>query len=138
PTAIFVFNPPLNIPVAAMAGFNLTATGGIAAGQTSNRFVFAGVADSISGGPSAILFGPALLGLAMLPVGGWRRRVTLAALLVLLVAAGEVGCGGGGGNSVRVAGQSTQTLTAVNGAIEGGAATFSGLPATLSNVTLVF
>ena len=67
-----------------------------------------------------------------------RRRMTLLLLMVLLLVAGQVGCGGGGNNGLRIAGQSTQTLTAVNGAIEGGAISFGGLPVTLSNVALVF
>ena len=139
PTAVFVFNPPLSIPAAATASFNLTGTAGMGVGQTSSGFVFAGVAGPISsGGLAVILFGPALLGVALLPLGGWRRRISLAALILLLFAAGQVGCGGGGGNAVRIAGQSTQMLTAVNGTIEGGAATFSGIPVTVSNVALVF
>jgi hypothetical protein len=138
PTAVFVFNPPLNIPAAATANFRLTGTAGMAAGQNSSGFVFAGVASPISSGLAVILFGPALLAIALLPLGSWRRRISLAALILLLLAAGQVGCGGGGGNSVRIAGQSTLILTAVNGAIEGGAATFSGIPVTVSNVTLVF
>ncbi len=139
PTAVFVFNPPLNIPAAATASFSLTGTAGMAVSQSSNGFVFAGVVGPISSGDLAVvLFGPALLGIAPLPLGGWRRRISLAALILLLFAAGQVGCGSGGGNSVRIAGQSTLTLTAVNGAIQGGAATFSGIPVTVSNVTLVF
>jgi hypothetical protein len=139
PTAVFVFNPPLSIPAAATASFNLTGTAGMGVGQTSSGFVFAGVADPISsGGLAVILFRPALFGIALLPLGGWRRRISLAALILLLFAAGQVGCGGGGGNAVRIAGQSTQMLTAVNGTIEGGAAVFSGIPVTVSNVALVF
>ncbi len=118
PTAVFVFNPPLNIPTAATSSFNLTGTAVMAVSQTSSGFVLAGVASPISSGLALILFGPAVLGIALLPLGGWRRRISLAALILLLLAVGQVGCGSGGGNSVRIAGQSTQTLTAINGAIE--------------------
>jgi hypothetical protein len=134
PTAVFVFNPPVSIPDGATGTFNLTGT----TGSVTFRTMTASVAGGMSGAFAAILFVPALIGIAMLPLGGIRRRVAMLLLIALLLAAAQVGCGGGGNNGVRIAGQSTQTLTAVNGAIDGGAASFGGLPATLSHVALVF
>jgi len=137
--------PPLKVAAGASLTFKVTAT--IAAHPAISALNGSGAAYAAMIPLSGAIPNPAslplcgsltLLGLGLMlwPAGG-RRRLVSGALLLVLLAAGPLGCGGG--SSARtVSVSSTITVTAVNTSGAGGAT--GGLPlkvATISTSTKV-
>jgi len=136
----FVFSPSLNLAAGASLTFTVTAT--IAAHPAMSAPNGGGVAYAaiiplsavIPNAASLPLFGSlTLLGLGlMLWPAGRRRRLLSGALLLVVLAAGPLGCGGG--SSTRtVTVSSTITVTAVNASSAGGAT--AGLPLKVTTIS---
>jgi sugar lactone lactonase YvrE len=120
---VFTLPQPLAIPAGGTAQVTLQATLAAAVGQNGG-FQFAGLItgpDDI--GPGALGGTLMVMGLALLALPATiRRRTRVALALMLLVAAAQVGCSSSGGGN--------------NAPASGTAVTYSGLPASLSTVSV--
>jgi hypothetical protein len=102
-TVTFVFpGLGLTVPAGGTAVVTLSAaisgTSQVAGGSSRPGSVVAGGAGG-EGQLGAVL-GLIGLGLFLLPVGNWRRRIRLFSAMFLLIAATQVGCGGDNGSAV--------------------------------------
>ncbi|HTW88354.1 MAG TPA: protease pro-enzyme activation domain-containing protein, partial [Candidatus Binataceae bacterium] len=95
-TTIFTFNPPLSLPANAVAKFTLKATLSAIAARTGATVTYAGL---LTGGrsrnrsPMGLALGLLVIGLLAIP-GGRRRSALIIAVLIMLLAFSQFGCGG--------------------------------------------
>jgi Beta-propeller repeat len=148
-TTVFTFSPPLTIPPGGGESITFALTGVIAGKQAaglslSNQVKLAGiigVGNHDGGGLGAtgnLMFGLSLLGLAMFPVGiRTRRRTSILAAAMLVLAVGLAGCSGGssGSSGPPPSESSTQKLIALDVTENGNPVTVSGLPIDLGKIT---
>jgi hypothetical protein len=120
-TNVFTFNPSLTVASGDRITFSLSAV--IADGSASMRGVrFAGMFNLPEGsGPLAGSAAAVTLILLLLPVAT-QRRVRIALIFTLLLAASAAGCGGSGGTANP------------SGPSAGTPVSFTGLPAALNTV----
>jgi len=144
PSISYKFATPLIVPTDGDATFtlSLTITKTPEITMRKTRVIYAGMFDIGAGryrGLGALSAALMLLSLCTVAVGGSRRRVMIALIMLMLaVAATQVGCDNGsvatsGGGPIR----STQTASDVAAAGQtGGAVKIGGLPVFLSTVSL--
>ena len=90
------------------------------------------------GGTGNLLFALSLLGIAMFPLStGTRRRTSILVAVMLTLATGLVGCGGGssGGETPPAAPSSRQKVVALSVTENGNQVGVSGLPIDLGKIT---
>jgi hypothetical protein len=144
-TVTFVFAPALTVPAGDSAVFTLSA-GMSGAAQVAGNLGRPGSTRLGGGGRGAgelaAMLGLIGLGLVLVP-GDKRRRIRLFAVMFVLIAATQVGCGSDN-NRATVLGTSVQSVPAcgLGASMPGagsatGAVGVTGLPATLSQIRLV-
>jgi hypothetical protein len=137
---IFTF-APIALPAGGSITFALSAdiAGGMA--MAGGQMVYAGQAAVVTRvlenrAELPVLAALFLIGLGLLwAPAPQRRRIALAAMLAIALAVSELGCGGGGQGGARPG--SVQTAGSVSASYSsGGAVGVSGLPATLSAISI--
>jgi hypothetical protein len=145
---VFTFVPPLTIPAGGGESLTFALTGVIAGKQAAslslpNQMKLAGIIGVSNrnvglGATGNLLFGLSLLGFAMFPLSiRTRRRTSILAAAMLMLAVGLVGCSGGSsGNSGPPPSQSsTQKLIALDVTEKGLPIPIAGLPINLGKIT---
>lgn len=141
---VFTFSPPLTIPAGGGESLTFALTGVIAGKQAAslslpNQAKLASLMGNDGlGATGNLMFGLSLLGFAMFPFGAkMRRRTSILAAAILMLALGVAGCSGGssGGNAPPPSQSSTQKLIALDVTENGDPVTISGLPIDLGKIT---
>jgi hypothetical protein len=143
---VFTFSPPLTIPAGGGESLTFALTGVIAGKHAAaglslpDQMKLAGVIGSSNalGATGNLMLGLSLLGFAMFPLSiRTRRRTSILAAAMLMLAVGLVGCSGGssGGNAPPPSQSSTQKLIALNVTENGIPVPTSGLPINLGKIT---
>src|SRR5580704_13490805 len=119
-TTVFTFAPPLTLPAGSGESLTFALSGVISRHQTGrldlpNQVRLAGVmsvGNKHAGGFGAtgsLMFALSLLGLAMFPLNtGMRRRTSILAAVMLILATGLVGCSGSSGGGTPSTAQSSR------------------------------
>jgi hypothetical protein len=147
-TTVFAFAPPLTLP--AGQGESLTfALSGVISGHQAGRLDLTDqirLAGVISvgnkhgggfGGTGNLVFALSLLGIAMFPLStGTRRRTSILAAVMLMLATALVGCSGSSGGGTPSAAQSSrQKVVTLSVTENGNQVGVSGLPIDLGKIT---
>jgi hypothetical protein len=144
PTTVFVFNPPIAAPASPSTltfAFDGVISGGTATQLDSLRRVrLAGMVNGGRngglGGTGRLMLALSLIGLVFAPLTSTRqrRRGSIIAIAVLILATGLVGCGGsssGGGTTGASSSQQVVALAITEGGSQVGVA---GLPIDLGKI----
>ena len=145
---VFTFAPPLTIPAGGGESLTFALTGVIAGKQAvglslPDQVKLAGIVGTGNGNAGLgatgnLMLGLSLLGFAMFPLSiRTRRRTSILAAAMLMLAVGLVGCSGGssGGNAPPPSQSSTQKLIALEVTENGVPVPVSGLPINLGKIT---
>ena len=142
---VFTFAPPLTIPAGGGESLTFALTGVIAGKQAvglglPNQVKLAGIVGTSNSldATGNLMLGLSLLGFAMFPLSiRTRRRTSILAAAMLVLAVGLVGCSGGssGGNAPPPSQSSTQKLIALEVTENGIPVPVSGLPINLGKIT---
>jgi hypothetical protein len=148
-TTVFTFAPPLTLPTGQGESLTFALSGIISGHQAGrldlpNQIRLAGVISAGNshggggfGGNGTLMFALSLLGIGMLPLStGTRRRTSILVAVMLTLATGLVGCGGGtsGGGAPSAAQSSRQKVVAVSATETGNQVGVSGLPINLGKI----
>lgn len=147
-TTVFTFAPPLTLPAGSGESLTFALSGVISGHQTGrldlpNQVGLAGVMSVGNkhaggfGGTGSLMFALSLLGLAMFPLNtGMRRRTSILAAVMLILATGLVGCGGSSGAGTPSTAQSSRQKVVMLSVTENGNQVgVSGLPIDLGKIT---
>jgi hypothetical protein len=142
-TTIFTFSPPITIPFDSGSTLTFSLAGVISGGKSANletmsKVKLAGiVGNQKPGGGGALMLSLSMLGFVILPLSERkRRRASILAGAILLMATALAGCGGGGGGSGGTSGSnaSAQQVVAITVSEGGNQVGVGNLPIDLGKV----